>query len=84
MIRLCARIREPPVPGGLSFQQARFLLWQVLQSGKKIIGFDLCEVAPASNDQTSWASDWDANVGARILYHMCSLTTTSLCGHYPD
>ena len=73
-----------PVPGGLSFQQARFLLWQVLQSGKKIIGFDLCEVAPASNNKTSWASDWDANVGARILYHLCSLTVTSMLGAYPD
>lgn len=72
-----------PVPGGLGFQQVCFLLWRVLQSGRKIIGFDLCEVAPASNDQILWASDWDANVGARILYYLCSLTATSLRGAYP-
>jgi agmatinase len=54
-----------PVPGGLEFQQATHLLKRVVQSGKKIIGFDLCEVAPG-------ASDWDANVGARMLYHLCN------------
>lgn len=57
-----------PVPGGLTFQQAHYLLSCILQSGKQIIGFDLCEVAPGSSDQTSWSSDWDANVGARILF----------------
>lgn len=72
-----------PVPGGLSFRQAHFLLWQILQSGRKIIGFDLCEVAPGSSDQIAWASDWDANVGARILYLLCSLTVTSTFGTYP-
>ncbi|HBZ34957.1 MAG TPA: hypothetical protein DEO33_00790, partial [Rikenellaceae bacterium] len=34
-------------------------------SNKKIIGFDLCEVAPASDNE------WDANVGARLLYKLC-------------
>ena len=63
-----------PVPGGLSFQQVSFLLLQLLESGRRIIGFDLCEVAPGSND---FARDWDANVGARILYRLCSLLTES-------
>lgn len=50
-----------PVPGGLSFREADYLLLKLVESGKKIIGFDLCEVAP------SVEGEWDANVGARIL-----------------
>ncbi len=54
-----------PVPGGLSFSEAIFLLQTLVQSGRKIIGFDLCEVAPGST------TDWDANVGMRLLYQLC-------------
>ena len=54
-----------PVPGGLSFQQATFLLKTLAKSGRRIIGFDLNEVAPDEN------TDWDANVGARLLYKLC-------------
>lgn len=57
-----------PVPGGLSFDEAGYLLEQLAASGRRIIGFDLCEVAPADNDE------WDANVGARILYKLCGAT----------
>lgn len=53
-----------PVPGGLSYEEAGFFLEELSQSGKKIIGFDLCEVAPGEDE-------WDANVGARLLYKMC-------------
>jgi agmatinase len=55
-----------PVPGGLEFDQAVYLLKKVVKSGKKIIGFDLNEVAPGKDN------DWDANVGARMLYQLCS------------
>ena len=54
-----------PVPGGLSFQQALYLLSQ-LKAKKNIIGFDLVEVAPGEDD-------WNGNVGARLLYHMCGV-----------
>lgn len=54
-----------PVPGGLSFQQATCLLRTLAKSGKRIVGFDLNEVAPNDNN------DWDANVGARTLYKLC-------------
>lgn len=60
-----------PVPGGLSFQQAVLLLHMLATSGRKIIGFDLCEVAPGPEN------DWDANVGARILQKLCNLTRLS-------
>ena len=55
-----------PVPGGFSFEQATYLLSKLANSGKEIIGFDLVEVAPGDND-------WDGNVGARMLYHMCGM-----------
>lgn len=57
-----------PVPGGLSFNQAEYLLRKLANSGKKIIGFDLCEVAPGKD------GEWDANVGARILFKLCLFT----------
>lgn len=53
-----------PVPGGLSFAQADYLIYTLRKSGKKIIGLDLCEVAPDTE------GEWDANVGARILFKM--------------
>jgi agmatinase len=58
-----------PVPGGLEFQEAIYLLKEVVKSGKTIIGFDLCEVGGTDN--------WDANVGARVLYNLCNWTGRS-------
>lgn len=63
-----------PVPGGLSFNQACFLLASVVESGRQIVGFDVCEVAPSFNAEGE-DSQWDANVGARILYKLCNLAT---------
>ena len=60
-----------PVPGGLSFNEAAWLLEKVVTSGRRIVGFDLCEVSPANDDQ------WDANVGARVLYKLCNATLKS-------
>ncbi len=57
-----------PVPGGLDFSEACLLLEVLQQSGRKIVGFDLCEVAPGPE------GDWDANVGARALYKLCGFT----------
>jgi agmatinase len=53
------------VPGGLSFQMATSLIGAVVKSGRKLVGFDLTEVAPAAD-----GSEWDENVGARILYKL--------------
>lgn len=49
-----------PVPGGLSWREALLLL-QLLSEEHEIVGFDLCEVGDA---------EWDANVGARLLYKL--------------
>lgn len=54
-----------PVPGGFELEQLSYLLKQIVKSGKKIIGFDLCEVAPGGDE-------WDANVGARTLWELCN------------
>ncbi len=53
-----------PVPGGLEFNQVSFLFKKVVESGRKIIGFDVCETGNA---------EWDANVAARIIYKLCLL-----------
>ena len=53
-----------PVPGGFSFEQAAYLFSRLAETNKEIIGFDLVEVAPGDDD-------WDGNVGARMLFHMC-------------
>lgn len=54
-----------PVVGGLQFEEARYLIEQLVDADKQIIGFDLCEVSPAENDQ-----EWNANVGARVLWEI--------------
>ncbi|MCZ2459282.1 MAG: agmatinase family protein [Chitinophagales bacterium] len=59
-----------PVQGGFEAEQVFYLLSKVLQSGKKIIGFDLNEVGTGENE-------WDANVGARVLFKLCNLLVAS-------
>jgi agmatinase len=53
-----------PVPGGFEFEQVVYLLRLIVKSGKQIIGFDLNEVTPGEDE-------WDANVGARLLWKLC-------------
>lgn len=55
-----------PVPGGLSYEQSVYALNRLAESNKKIIGMDLVEVAPGEDE-------WDGNVGARLLFHMCGV-----------
>lgn len=59
-----------PVAGGLEFHQVTYLLKKLVQTNRKIIGFDLNEVAPGENQ-------WDANVGARMLYQLCNWMAVS-------
>lgn len=61
-----------PVPGGLNFDQAVYLLRTLGLSGKKIVGFDLNEVAPDPN-----GGEWDGNVGARMLFKLCGWAVTT-------
>ena len=41
------------------------LLGILVESGRRIVGLDLNEVAPGPD-----GDEWDANVGARLLYKM--------------
>jgi len=59
-----------PVPGGLDYAEAVILIGEVARSGRTIVGFDLNEVSPGD-------SEWDANVGARLLYKLSAWTLAS-------
>ena len=54
-----------PVPGGLELEEVFCLFREVINSGRILIGFDVCEVGQA---------EWDGNVGARAVYKLCNLT----------
>ncbi len=60
-----------PVPGGLTFREACYLLETVVRSGRRIIGFDLVEVVPRLEERT------DEIAGARMLYKLCGLALKS-------
>lgn len=59
-----------PVPGGFEFHEMTYLLSELAKSKKKIISFDLNEVSPGKDD-------WDGNVGARLLFHLCGVLAKS-------
>lgn len=59
-----------PVAGGLEYHQVLYLVKKLVATGRKIIAFDLNEVSPGS-------TDWDANVGARLLYQLCNWMAVS-------
>ncbi len=69
--RLCPHTGTP-VPGGLSFEEAVYLIAAVAKSRRRIVGFDLTEVTPGPR-----GDEWDANVGARLLYKMIGWTLQS-------
>jgi agmatinase len=61
-----------PVAGGFELQEISYLFFKLVESGRKIIGFDLNEVAPGNE------GDWDANVGARALWQLVCAAGKSL------
>ena len=58
------------VAGGFEFEQILMLIEKIVDSGKRIIAFDINEVAPGGDE-------WDANVGARLLYRIANLVAKS-------
>ena len=56
-----------PVPGGLEYEEIHYLFSKLKESNRKIIGADLNEVGGYSDNE------WDANVGARVLFLLSSL-----------
>ena len=59
-----------PVQGGFETEQLFYLFKLLMQSGRKIVGFDLNEVGVSHNE-------WDENVGARCLFKLCSMLVAS-------
>ncbi len=59
-----------PVQGGFDTEQVFYLIKKIIQSGRHFIGFDLDEIGVGE-------TDWDANVGARILWKLCNLLVAS-------
>ena len=59
-----------PVPGGISYNQLLYLFDKIVESGKQVIAFDLCEISARNGD-------WDAIVGARVLYYLIGVTGAS-------
>jgi agmatinase len=57
-----------PVIGGISTDEVFFLFNLLAQSGRQIVGFDLNEVSSGEAED----AEWDGNVGARMLYKLCS------------
>jgi agmatinase len=64
-----------PVAGGFELEEINYLFFELVKAGKKIVAFDLNEVAPGSSD------DWDANVGARALWNLVCATEKSRRTH---
>lgn len=55
-----------PVPGGFETEEMIYLFKKIKESGRELIGFDLVEIGVGE-------TDWDSNVGARILWRLCNL-----------
>lgn len=59
-----------PVAGGFETEQVLYLIQKVVESGRKIIAFDINEVSPGEDE-------WDANVAARLLYRIANMVAKS-------
>ncbi len=60
-----------PVAGGLTSDEAFHLITKLVDSGKTIIGADLCEVSTGQYPIEDTTREINANVGARVLYKLC-------------
>lgn len=59
-----------PVQGGFETEQVYYLFRKIIQSGRRLVGFDLVEVGVSQDE-------WDENVGARCLFKLCSMLVAS-------
>ena len=59
-----------PVAGGFEAEQIIYLFKKVIESGRKLVGFDLVEVGVGEGCI-------DANVAARLLFKLCNLMVKS-------
>ncbi len=66
-----------PVPGGFQFYEMQLLLDLLVESGRAIVGADLCEIV-CSGERPE--ESLDANVGSRVLWEMCNAIIASQIG----
>jgi len=59
-----------PVAGGFEAEQITYLFGKVIESGRKLVGFDLNEVGVGEGGI-------DANIAARLLFKLCNLMIKS-------
>ncbi len=59
-----------PVPGGFEAEQMVYVFKKIIDSGRKLIGFDLVEVGVGD-------SNIDSNVAARLLWKLCNYMVKS-------
>ena len=69
------KFKEPACHFPVKFENDRVVIYMHYEcsafigvffgGARKVIGFDLCEVTP------NLQNEWDANVGARVLYKLC-------------
>jgi agmatinase len=59
-----------PVAGGFEAEQVNYLFKKVVESGRRLIGFDLNEVGVGEGGM-------DSNIAARILFKLCNLLVKS-------
>ena len=55
------------VAGGIRFPEVVYLLGKIVDSGRRVVGFDLSEVVPDMDDKTG------AAIASRLLYNLCSM-----------
>lgn len=60
-----------PVAGGFEAEQVLYLIEKVVKSDRQILAFDINEISPAKDNE------WDANVGARLLYRIANMVAMS-------
>lgn len=54
-----------PVPGGLDFRELVYLIEELVISKRRLIGFDICEVASKHPQD-----EWNGNVASRLIYKL--------------
>ncbi|RXK85808.1 arginase family protein [Filimonas effusa] len=59
-----------PVPGGFDIEPLLYLFKRIIESGRQLISFDLVEIGVGEQE-------WDANVGAHLLWRLCNLMIKS-------
>lgn len=65
-----------PVPGGLNYNEAQFIIEELHRRGHKLIGFDLVEVSP-SGSLNAFGEGIDEVTAVRLLYALSCFALSS-------